>query len=326
MKFTPFLILSLFLPFSLSAQSVVVSDGSYAKSGIQEEISLHPSMLITPVLMQNMEMQYQQGGLLQPVRDNAGIAFASSAIIPGLGQAANRNWIRAGVFMAVEVTSIWLAVEYTNRGRRGERSYERWADQNWSVVQYANWLVQYHDVHGIFNPYIDQLRDMLNGASAAFDTSIDWRIVDLALLRNVERNTPYFVTDDLFASNFSHVLPDYGSQQYYELIAKYFQFQAGWRDYDDFHNSLGHVNGMFNERFFIDRNGAYASPLFWDGVARAQQFNDDYRTGRNFRMLLIANHVFSAFDAYFTVRLKQNRLEATPSVMPGHQLSVSYRF
>lgn len=326
MKLSALLILSLLPVFSLSAQSVVVFDDSAESTENKDEMVVSPSMLISPVLMQNQQMQYERSGFLQPARDHAGIAFASSAIVPGLGQAANRNWIRAGVFMAVEVTSIWLAVEYTNRGRRGERSYERWADQNWSVVQYANWLVEYHDVHGIFNPYIDQLRDMLNGASAAFNTSIDWDIVNLTLLRNVERNTPYFVTDDLFASNFSHVLPDYGSQQYYELIAKYFQYQAGWRDYDDYHNSLGHVNGMFNERFFIDRNGAFASPLFWDGVARAQQFNDDYRTGRHFRMLLIANHVFSAFDAYFTVRLKQNRLEATPSLIPGHQFSVSYRF
>jgi hypothetical protein len=318
-----FFVLIISLPVSVFSQMI---QHSGAETSAVQEYAFSGSSLITPVLMRDYAPGGEQAGLLQPARDRAGIAFAASAIVPGLGQAANRNWIRAGVFMAVEVTSIWLAVEYTNRGRRGENSYERWADRNWSVVQYANWLVEYHDVHGIFNPYIDQLRQILNGTDPAFDTSIDWNRVDIALLRNVERNTPYFVTDDLFASNFSHVLPDYGSQQYYELIAKYFQYQAGWRDYDSFHDELGHVNGLFNQRYFIDRNGAYASTLFWDAAMRAQQFNDDYRTGRHFRMLLIANHVFSAFDAYFTVRLKQNRMQATPSLMPGHQLSVSYRF
>ena len=150
--------------------------------------------------------------------------------------------------------------------------------------------------------------------------------MSLALLRNVERNTPFVLTDDLTANNFSHVLPDYGSQQYYELISKYYQYQAGWRDYHDFHNSIGHTGDMFNQRYFIDRNGAFASPFFLEGANRAAMFNDNYRTGRNFRLLLIANHVFSAFDAYFTVRLKQNRITATPSLVPGHQLSMKLRF
>ncbi|PWN06987.1 hypothetical protein [Rhodohalobacter mucosus] len=260
------------------------------------------------------------------IGSRAGLSFAASAVIPGLGQAANRNWLKSGIFLAIESAAIYGAIEYRNRGRRGERSYEQWADQNWSVVQYAAWLVEYHDVHDISNPYIDQLRAQLNGVSAAFDPDIDWQIVSLALLRNAERNSPFILTDDLTANNFSHVLPDYGSQQYYELISKYYQYQAGWRDYHDFHDSLGHTGALYNQRFFIDRNGAYASPLFWEGADRAGMFNNNYRTGRNFSLLLIANHVFSAFDAYFTVRLKQNRISATPSLIPGHQLSMKLRF
>ncbi|MDX1590681.1 MAG: hypothetical protein R3283_01885 [Balneolaceae bacterium] len=260
------------------------------------------------------------------INSSSGLSFAASAIIPGLGQAANGNWIKSGIFLAIEAVAIYGALEYRNRGRRGERNYENWADQNWSVVQYANWLVEYHDVHGITNPYIEALRQELNGVSAAFNPNVDWEIVTLTLLRNVERNTPFILTDDLTANNFSHVLPDYGSQQYYELISKYYQYQAGWRDYHNFHNSLGHTGDQYNQRYYIDRNGAYASPLFWEGVDRANMFNDSYRTSSNFRLLLIANHVFSAFDAYFTVRLKQNRLSATPSLIPGHQVRLKLRF
>lgn len=313
------------LPALLIARQVsdVVTDSSkYEKT----KIEFTKSDLITPLLNRTQSGFTQSTGLLSPLRERAGYAFIGSAVLPGLGQAADRNWVKAGVFAAIEALSIYMAIEYQNRGTRGERNYENWADQNWSVVQYANWLVEYHDVHNINNPFINELRDMLNGATASFNTSIDWNIVDLNILRNVERNTPFVMTDDLTANNFSHTLPDFGSQQYYELIAKYFQYQAGWKDYNDFHDSLGHTNGMFNQRYFIDRNGEYASPLFWEGVRLAQMFNDDFRTGRNFRLLLIANHVFSAFDAYFTVKLKQNRFEATPSIMPGHQLNLTYRF
>lgn len=260
------------------------------------------------------------------IQNSPGLAFLSSALLPGSAQALNGNWIRAGLFAAVEATAIILAIDYRNRGVRGERNYEQRADQNWSVVQYAQWLVEYHDVHNINNPYIEDLRDQVSGLTPAFDTGADWPAVDITLLRNSERNTRYFTTDDQSANNFSHTLPAYGSQQYYELIAKYYQYQAGWRDYHDFHDQLGHTENDYNQRYFFDRNGAYASPLFWQFADDADRFNSLYRKGRTFQMLLIANHVASAFDALFTVQLKQNKIEATPSIIPGRQISMTVRF
>lgn len=331
-EFTLFITAILFFPcltFALQSEPDpdrnAIPGISFSESKSAPEFT--SSDIIIPVLFRTLNYPDEQGnGFFNTLSNKPGLAFAASALIPGLGQAANRNWFRTGLFAAIEAISIYAVLEFQSRGRNGERSYERWADQNWSVVQYANWLVDYHDVHGISNPFIEQLRNQLNGASAAFDPSVDWNVVNLALLRNTERNTPFILTDDLTANNFSHVLPDYGSQQYYELISKYYQYQAGWRDYHDFHDSLGHTGNLFNQRYFINRNGDFASPMFWEGVSRAQMFNDNYRTGQNFRLLLIANHVFSAFDAYFTVRLKQNRLKATPSLVPGHQLNMKLRF
>lgn len=310
----------------LWSQEIVSEVIIQSKTKTPVKTEFRKSDLITPVLLQSSLEQSSSTGFTSSLSSRAGYAFLGSAILPGLSQAVNKNWIRSGLFLAIEAASIYLAVDYQNRAKAGERNYENWADQNWSVVQYAGWLVEYHEVHNINNPFIDELSEMVTGAEPAFNTSTDWSRVDLDVLRDVERNSPFIVTDDQTANNFSHTLPDYGSQQYYELIAKYFQFQAGWKDYDDFHDNLGHTEDQYIQRYFIDRNGAYASSMFWDGVDRAQQFNDYYRTGNNFKLLLIVNHVFSAFDAYFSIRLKQNRLEATPSVMPGRQLNLSYRF
>lgn len=58
----------------------------------------------------------------------------------------------------------------------------------------------------------------------------------------------------------------------------------------------------------------------------AEQFNSDYKSSNTFLSLLIANHVFSAFDAYFTFKLKQNRLRATSSLMPGKLIKLTYDF
>ncbi len=245
--------------------------------------------------------------------EKPGLAFLSSALLPGSAQAANRSWFRTGFYVAVEAASLYLIVDYHNRGVRGERNYERYVDDNWSVVQYANWLVEYYDYHGISNEFIGDLQDMMEGTTATFNTSQDWDKVDINILRSVERNTPYFTTDDLAANNFSHVLPAYGSQQYYELVAKYYQFQAGWSDYN-------------TNQFLIDRAGGTASPFFFEGADRAERFNNDFRVSRSFMLVLISNHVLSAFDAFFTFSLKQNRIETTPSAVPGRQIQFRFNF
>ena len=324
MSKTILFILLCFLPIQLisqtqnddSRQSIVILEKES-----HDRIDLH---IVTPILLRSSTTGYNNQN--RSFYESSAVPFFSSLIVPGTGQMINGNWWRSGLYLAVEATAIYLAIDYRNRGISGERNYERWADQNWSVVQYSNWLIEYHKVHGISNPYIDDLAQMLQGFETSFNTKTDWNRIDLSVLRNVERNTPYITTDDFAASNFSHVLPDYGSQQYYELIAKYYQYQAGWRDYDEFHDNLGHLGSMFNERYRVDRNGAYASQLFHDGVTFADQFNNNFRRSGYFVSLLIANHVISAFDAYFTVQLKQNRVEASSTVLPGKLLVLNYRF
>lgn len=281
--------------------------------------------VVTPILLRDSITSQNSDSGMSGFK-KPGYLFASSLILPGSGQFINRNQIRGFLYAALEITSIYMVVEYQKRGRRGERDYERFANQNWSVVQYAEWLIEYHDFHSISNPYLSQLRNMLNGVQSSFDTSIEWNQIDLALLRSVEQNTPYLTTDHFVANNFSHVLPAYGSQQYYELISKYYQYQAGWRDYNSYHDQLGHIGDQFNERYFVDRNGLYASPFFYEGVQMSREFNDDFRTRRTFLSLLIVNHFISAFDAYFTISLKQNRLNATSTAIPGKQLILKYNF
>lgn len=278
--------------------------------------------LVTPILMrESSTLNYQDEDAIRNASKFQ--SFFSSLIIPGTGQVKNRSWWKAGLFLAIEATSVYLFVDNKNSARAGERNYEKYANRNWSVVQYSNWLVEYHKINGLENPHIDEFKNMLGDAEASFNIESDWDEVDLEVLHKVERNTPYITSDQQISNNFSHTLPEYGSQQYYELIAKYYQFQAGWRDYDEFHNNTG---SFFNERFLIDRDGAYASPFFYEAAQMAEQFNEDYRSSSTFLSILIANHILSAFDAYFTLKVKQNMLKATSSITPGKQITLTYSF
>ena len=283
-------------------------------------VQLSKADILPSALFLDQESYEFDNGVQKLFTEKPGLALLSSGLIPGSGQLVNKNWVRGSLYAALEVAAIFMIVEFDNRGDSGKRRYENYADQNWSVTQYAKWLVEYHDVNGLDNPALENLRNMVSGLEPAFDTSIDWNNIDIDILRAVERNSRFVTPDNLSNSTFSHILPGYGSQQYYELISKYYQFQAGWRDYFDYHD----INGT--SPFLISRDGSYASDMFYRGASLADEFNNDFRTSKNFRLVLIANHLLSAFDSFFTFKLKQNRVQATTSMAPSSYLQLKINF
>ncbi len=241
---------------------------------------------------------------------NPGFAFLASAAIPGLGQAANRQWWKTALFVAVEATAIGVYIHRENLGRDGERYYEQYGNQNWSVVQYAQYIVMYHgDEHGkSFQQLLTDEgkslyangEDPFGGIQPAFDVGVDWDIINIHALRQAERNSFYGTG---FA--FSHDLPDYGSQQYYELMSKYYQFGPGWREW----------NIDEPGQFSID--DAIMPEQFWYHAQVGFDFNNDLSVARNMLTLLVTNHFIAAFDAYFTQKLRAARMQPTASMEYG---------
>lgn len=285
-----------------------------------QHVSVSKADLIQPVLMRSMPDVPSGGSLQDLYTRQPGLALLSSAVLPGSGQLVNKNWIRGGLYAAIEIASIYVILDYNRRGRRGEERYENFADQNWSVAQYAKWIVEYHDVNGLQNDDLEPLRNMVEGIEPAFNTETDWNSIDINVLRNAEKGTQFVTPDNLSNSNFSHSLPGYGSQQYYELISKYYQYQAGWRDYYSYHQENN------SSPFLISRDGDNASTMFFEGASLARNFNSNLRTSSSFTILLIANHVVSAFDSFFTFKLKQNRLEATTTMAADKYVQLRFHF
>lgn len=253
-------------------------------------------------------------GPLQPLRDKAGLAMLGSAAVPGLGQAANRKWVRAGLYALVEAVSWTLYIKHFSDARSQEDRYHNFADNNWSVVKYAKWLVDYNNFHEGTNIQYNDLGQNLNG-EPAYNTEKDWARVDIEKLRALERQTYYYDSQGRQYEHFSHEIPDYGSQQYYELMSKYYQFGAGWSDFPQ-------------SKVVLDWNTQAMSDNFHRGADLAERFNDNYRFAGNMLTLLIVNHFVSAFDALFTVQVMHNRLEAQTAMLygGGGQLTLNYHF
>lgn len=248
----------------------------------------------------------------QPLQQKAGWALVSSAILPGSGQAANGKWLRAGLYFLAEAVMAGIHIKSYHDAKVEQRRYERFADNNWSVVTYAQWLVEYHEENNLANSYIDDLRQHIEGKSAGYNPDSDWDKVDIELLRNVEEQTP-FVYPDNMGNNFSHVMPDYGSQQYYELISKYYQYGPGWND--------------FNTKYQLYWDGSGMPQNFVLGANMAEDFNDSYRLAGNMVSFLILNHIVSAFDAFLTVKIKNKKLETESNLLNPHRtFSLKFHF
>lgn len=287
---------------------------SISSVGYSQSIDSSPTKSIT---IQDLKPKINYAGarpFYRPIQKKPGFAFLSSAIIPGTGQAANGKWLRAGAYFLAEVILAGIHFKSYHDAKVEKRRYHQFADNNWSVVNYAKWLVNYSDQNNLNNPYIDQLRNEIAGKSASYNPREDWRKVDIELLRKVEQNTPYVFPGDRVGNTFSHEMPDYGSQQYYELISKYYQYGVGW---DDFGKNR---DGESLDSFYrLSWDGTDMPFNFFHGAALAKDFNDSYRLAGNMLSFLILNHIVSAFDAFLTVKVKNNRLEADTDLLNSHQ-------
>jgi hypothetical protein len=254
-----------------------------------------------------------------------GMGFLGSALIPGLSQAANGQYWKTALYIAIEATSIYFIIDGNRRGRELEQRYINIGNQDWSVVKYASWVHNYYhnvpgarspgspdvDIRSLLTPAgLEQYNQLGGFPSPVFNIELEWTWINLNALRQLERSSLYLTS----GRPFSHDVQDFGSQQYYELMSKYFQFGPGWRDWNDNnHNVNAGLSGM--------------SPMWLSHARLEERFNDSFRLAGNMVTLLVVNHLVSAFDALFTIQLRNHRLESGMHVNHyGAQYQLTWRF
>ena len=255
------------------------------------------------------------------------LAFGFSALLPGTGQAYNRHWIKGAVALAGEATAVYLYTSWRGKGRDGRDAYQLEAHQNWSAVRYAFWLND-------FAQFLDQLPD--GRAVTAEQVTIDPRVLAVDLTRpDSWSDAERLLVRELFldirrleegvyhadtGAAFSHKLPFFGEQQYYELVGKYFQFAAGWSDY----RSLLHdgrptwidANGNFIETIDPEKSAAdgskpNVSPKFFQYADHHAEANGHLRRASRISTLILVNHLLAAVDAAIFARLHNLRINTS---------------
>ena len=195
-----------------------------------------------------------------------------SLAVPGAGEFYSDRFVKSGIFFAIEVVAVTTAIIYNNKGNNKTTEFQNYADQHWSAADYAQWIIN----NGI---RYDQAGEAAPNFTVNPNTSLPpWQRVDFAAVNAWEA--------ELHTTGFSHQLPQYGTQQYYELIGKYSQFKYGWDTYQFNGNRYG--DDGYDVKYIPQQMLSYA-----DNRGKA---NDYYYTAEIATALIVANHVISALD------------------------------
>ena len=240
------------------------------------------------------------------------LALGLSALLPGAGQAYNRDWIKSVVALAIEGALIGGYFSWRARGMDGEEAYKEYAHDFWSPPRYATWL----------NDYVLWLNEAHNASISAppieipggidFTAPESWTSQESAAVRQFF-NRIRAVEGQIFhpetGASFSHKLPYFSEQQYYELIGKYFQFAPGWEDYPAWR-----VGEEFTTAIDPERTGPGGTKPNIQG--RFLEYADDHadantllRNASRVSSFIVLNHLVAAIDAAISARLHNIRLE-----------------
>ena len=245
------------------------------------------------------------------------LATGLSAVLPGAGQAYNRQWIKAGIGIALEAALIFGYVTWRNDGLDGERAFKSQAHHEWDPAQYAEWINDY-------SAFLEQQ----HGASFTFSEigipeSVDFSEPDAWSESDRTAVNQLFwdirsAESELFhpetGASFSHQLPFFGDQQYYELIGKYFQFAPGWKDYPAWEDEEGYTEAIDPERTGTDGTKINVSPTFFQYARDHARSQDLLRRASHVTSLMVVNHVIAAVDAAVFSKLHNDRLHASVSM------------
>ena len=210
------------------------------------------------------------------------LAAGLSFVLPGAGQFYNDDIWKTAIFVAVEAAAIYTAASYDKKGDDQTESFENFANENWSPLEYATWTYEKYVVNGSI--------DQANYPSDEFFSQVNSR--NWALLNRLENE---------IGGYYSHRLAPYDDQQYYEMIGKYSQFNPGWNDFEE----------------DIPYSFTYGQPLtdnFLYYSGERGKANDFYTVSKTAVIIVVTNHILSALEAAWSAHRYNKSLEVNVSL------------
>ncbi len=243
---------------------------------------------------------------------NVGLAFVTSAALPGSGQWLNGQRVKAIVAAGLEAAIITSYVVTRRQGLDQEDAFRSFAHDRWDPSRYASWLNDYREYLNdeyaatITAPPVDLVPGVDLSNPAGWSASDRDRVLQMFdQIQAIERQAFHPET----GAAFSHQLPDFGDQQYYELIGKYFQFAPGWDDYPAWRSEDdGYLSAIDPEQTGPDGSKPNVSDTFYAYARDHADAQDLLRKASRISTLLVFNHLLAGIDAAVSAKLFNDSL------------------
>jgi hypothetical protein len=230
---------------------------------VEDKIVLSGNLAADSKILFNNYLEPNAPQFSYPAEDKKSpiLAGVLSLLIPGAGEIYTEEYLKAGIFIALEAAIVTTAVVYDSKGDDKTIEFQNYADDymnpdhNWSVLKYAEWLITYEQG--------DPNMILSNDPNRPPWEQVDWNLLNAA-------------------ETGSHKLPPHGEQQYYELIGKYHQYSSGWNDF---------TGGG-------DKNQISPNLIYYSGMRG--EANDFYSVASTAVIGIYVNHFLSALDAVWS--------------------------
>jgi hypothetical protein len=223
-------------------------------------------------------------------RKSPWLAAGLSLLVPGAGEFYAENYWKAAAFLAIDIAAWSLAHSFDKKGDRQTDFFQNYANRNWSPGKYAKFALETYVPPAEWVNYNGLLAS--NWESRPPSEQVNW-----VMLNALERH----ISGTANGRYFSHTLPPYGDQQYFELIGKYQQFYQGWNDADPSLVTYDQISAKINSD--------YTNFKYYAG--ERGKANDFYTTATTYVTVAIVNHVLSAVDAAWTASSYNRHLSAS---------------
>lgn len=219
------------------------------------------------------------------------VAILLSLLLPGAGQAYARNYLKTGIFGAVEIGLITTGVILSYKGSKKLKAAHSYADDHYDIDSFEVYYTHLSNAHTE-----DEIEDMF----------LTYESVDDFYQHEKEKNQNYY---------------NYISHE----VSPYIQ---GWDDvYPRFDAGFQVINDSEGKHYFTDEDSIYLvysvdtenedTTFLGYGASQHQKYYSDtllskansyYRWSKTFFTLLILNHIASAIDAGITAKAYNDML------------------
>jgi hypothetical protein len=235
------------------------------------------------------------------------VAMFLSLIVPGLGQAYTKHYVRTGIFVALEATAIGLSVFYNGKGKKQYNDGKAFADRNFSFDKFTTYYQDlFNFIKSAQNGGSDSVaQDKLN--AIYFDS-----LHAFTAAYNSKSPTPEFYRDlegtsNPFVQGWNDCEPSF--PQIKDFTGNYIQGKNfKYQPYTDADSLLYLVTRFDNSGNKLDSGIFGYSPDQVTYSNMMSKSNDYYKTANTILAIMIINHIASAVDALIGAMAYNNEL------------------